>query len=278
MISDLDEALRQLLIREMPIKNGEVDIVFDQPKREWSARLNRPTLNIFLYDLHENKKLRQSQPMWEIERQTNGTVTKRRKETRFDLYYLITAWANEAEDEHRLLTRTLMAMLRYARLPEEVLPESLQSQPLPISYMVAQEEHLRNPADLWGAIDNEWRPGISFVVTLALNPYEPTTAPLVRSREIQIGPVADPRTQHLVEAHNPDSFWSIGGMVQSAQPLADIQVRLLEQGINVFLQEEGRFVIGNLKAGDYTLEVSVKGRKPRRHKIKVPAADYTIEV
>jgi hypothetical protein len=267
-----------LLIRELPIKNGEVDIVFDQPKREWSARLNRPTLNVFLYDLHENKKLRQTQPMWEIERQSNGTVTKRRKEARFDLYYLITAWANEAEDEHRLLTRTLMALLRYARLPQEVLPESLQTQPLPISYMVAQEEHLRNPADLWGAIDNEWRPGLTFVITLALNPYETTTAPLVRSREIQIGPVADPRTQRLVEANGPDSFWSIGGMLQSDHNLEDIQVRLLEQGVNMPLQTEGRFVIGNLKAGDYTLEVSVKGRKPSRHKIKVPAADYKIEV
>jgi hypothetical protein len=144
--------------------------------------------------------------------------------------------------------------------------------------MVAQEEHLRNPADLWGAIDNEWRPGLTLVITLALNPYETTTAPLVRSREIQIGPVADPRTQRLVQANGPDSFWSIGGMLQSDHNLEDIQVRLLEQGVNIPLQTEGRFVIGNLKAGDYTLEVSVKGRKPSRHKIKVPAADYKIEV
>ncbi len=49
MYNDLDEALRQLLIRELPIKNSDVDIKFDQPKREWSGRLNRPTLNLFLY-------------------------------------------------------------------------------------------------------------------------------------------------------------------------------------------------------------------------------------
>ena len=57
MINDLDEVLRQFLVRELPIKNSEVDIAFDQPAREWSARVSRPTLNLFLYDLRENQKL-----------------------------------------------------------------------------------------------------------------------------------------------------------------------------------------------------------------------------
>ena len=100
MIDDLDEVLRQLLIRELPIKNGEIDIAFDQPKREWSARLSRPTLNLFLHDLNENKKLRQAQPMWEVEIGNNGQAVKRRKPVRLDLHYMITAWANEPEDEH----------------------------------------------------------------------------------------------------------------------------------------------------------------------------------
>ena len=37
MIADLDETIRQLLITEMPIENGEIDVTFDQPKREWSS-------------------------------------------------------------------------------------------------------------------------------------------------------------------------------------------------------------------------------------------------
>jgi hypothetical protein len=39
MIADLDETLRQLVTAELPIKNGEIEVEFDQPKREWSARL-----------------------------------------------------------------------------------------------------------------------------------------------------------------------------------------------------------------------------------------------
>ena len=66
MIADLDESIRQLLIAEMPLKNGEVEISFDQPKREWSSRLSRPTVNFFLYDLRENTILRQQS--WERRR------------------------------------------------------------------------------------------------------------------------------------------------------------------------------------------------------------------
>ena len=48
----------------MPTKKNEADLAFDQPNREWSARLNRPTLNIFLHDMHENVKLRTRHLEW----------------------------------------------------------------------------------------------------------------------------------------------------------------------------------------------------------------------
>ncbi|RLC55156.1 MAG: DUF4255 domain-containing protein, partial [Chloroflexota bacterium] len=51
MLTDLDETLKQLLIKNIPIKNNEVDIQFDLPKRDWSAGLSRPTINLYLYDI-----------------------------------------------------------------------------------------------------------------------------------------------------------------------------------------------------------------------------------
>ena len=171
-----------------------------------------------------------------------------------------------------------MALLRHAHIPPEVLPEPLQGQPLPLPYMVAQEEHLRNQADLWGAMDNEWRPGITLIVTIALDPYVPITAPLVRSRELQIGPVANPLTERLVEANGPDRFWTVGGILHSDQPFDEMQLMLVERNQTITIQEEGRFAIGNLRAGEYTLEVAVKDGKSRQHKITVPSADYDIKV
>jgi hypothetical protein len=280
MIDELDEVLRQFLIRDLPIKNGEVDIKFDQPKREWSARVSRPTLNLFLYDIRENQKLRQTQPMWEMVRNDDGTVTKRRKPARVDLHYMITAWATEPEDEHRLLSRTLMALFRYPHLPEELLPESLQAQPVPVPIMVAQYEELRTPTDVWNVLDNEMRPALACIITLALDPYVPLVTPLVRTRELRIGPSQMPWLQELDERGSEDLFWTIGGRLRSQQPLDGQQVNLtlLEQGLEVSLEPDGRFAIGHLRAGEYTLEITVTGRPTRRYPITVPAADYDLEV
>jgi len=278
MINDLDETLRQLLIREIPIKNGEVEIAFEQPKREWSARLNRPTLNIFLHDMRENAKLRNIQ--WEREHNGNGMTTLRRTPVRLDLHYLITAWAAEPEDEHRLLTRALMALFRQPYLPEDLLPEGLHGQPVPIPLKVAQYDELRNPADIWSALDNELRPGIICVITLALNPYQPVTTPLVRTRELRVGHTISrlPHRRRLNEQVEPDRFWTIGGTVNSQEPLENLRLTLVERGVDVPLQPEGRFAIGNLEAGDYTLEISIPGRRSKRHKITVPSPDYELEV
>ena len=280
MLHELDEVLRQLLILEIPIRNGEVDIAFDQPEREWSSRLSRPTLNLFLHDIRENLKLRASQ-QWLIEHNPDGTATQRRPPVRVDLHYMHTAWANEPDDEHNLLARTLMALFRQPHLPQDLLPDSLKDQPTPIPLRVAQEDELRNVADVWNALDNEMRPSIALTVTLALDPYLPFTTPLVRTRELRIGQSAEPLSEQLVQEFGLDVFWTIGGIVRTEKSLEDVHLTLVERGLEVPIQieeGEGRFTIGKLRAGDYTLEVAADGRKPKRHKITVPAPDYELEV
>jgi len=280
MLDDLDQALEQLLIREMPIKNGEVDVKFEQPKREWSARLSRPTVNLFLYDVRENQKLRQAQPAWDMVANPDGTVTRRRKPVRLDLHYMLTAWATEPDDEHRLLGRALMALFRFSHLPEELVPESLGRQPAPLAFLVAQYDELRNPTDVWNVLDNEMRPGIALVVTLALDPYAPMVAPLVRTRELRLGPSQRPHLHELDPGAEPDVFWTVGGTVRSDGPLDQdgTKLVLVETGRKVSLRPDGRFAIGGLEAGDYTLEVNVDGRQSRRYAITVPAADYDLVV
>jgi hypothetical protein len=280
MINDLDEALRQLLIREIPIKNGEVDVTFDQPKREWSARINRPTINLFLHDLRENNRLRQTQNVWQTMRQDDDTIVQVRRPVRVDLHYLVTAWANEPEDEHRLLTRTLMALFRQPNIPDELLPEALHNQPVPIPMMVALDEELRTPADIWGALDNEIRPVVTLIVTLAMNPYLPVTGPLVRSRELRFGQLDTTAwREQLLATVPPDTYWSVGGTVHTDRPIEDLTVTLVEQDLTVTLSPEKRFVLSRLRTGDYTLSIVIKGLKtPRQHTITVPAADYDIQL
>lgn len=272
MIQDLDEVLRKLLIRELPIKNGDAHIAFEQPRREWSGKLSRPTLNLFLYDIRENSTLRQNE--WQITRNANGTATKQRSPARMDLHYMITAWANDVDDEHSLISRTVLALLRFPTLPEDLLTERLRSQPMPIPLHFAQQDTLRNPADIWGAIDNELRPAIACVITLAFNPFQPITDDkLVKTRDL--------RFRQTVEDAPADRFWMVGGTLRGAGPLDKAHMTLNERGQDVPIAPNGDFIIGNLEKGEYSLTVYAEGRKPQERKFTVPAPkdeSYDIEL
>src|SRR5256885_17230892 len=50
MIQDVDESLR-VLVRRDAVNGGDVDIAFDAPTRDWSARRNAPPLDLYLYDV-----------------------------------------------------------------------------------------------------------------------------------------------------------------------------------------------------------------------------------
>ena len=67
--------------------------------------LSRPTLNLFMHDVRENNKLRTQQPY--LENSLNGGMIGKVSPSpvRLDVHYMITAWANDPGDEHRLLGR-----------------------------------------------------------------------------------------------------------------------------------------------------------------------------
>ena len=54
MISDLNETIKQLLIKKGAFDPAEVDIRFETPSREWSASISKPTVNAYLCDIREN--------------------------------------------------------------------------------------------------------------------------------------------------------------------------------------------------------------------------------
>lgn len=277
MIHILDDVLRELLIRELPVTNGDVDITFDQPTHEWSGKLSRPTVNLFLHQVHENKTLREHR--WQVGRE-NGKYTRQRKPIRVDLQYMITAWAADAEDEHRLLARTLLALFRHPTLPEEMLPDVLREQPVDIPVEVAQEEVLPNPAEIWSALDNEMRPAVACVVTLALDPYQPITGPLVRTRDLRVGQADElPAHRGLTEdLETVDRFWMVGGTIQGEESLFGARLTLVERGLDIPIRDDGRYVVGNLEAGAYTLELTAEGRDAVRREITVPSESYDIDV
>lgn len=64
--------------------------------------IGSPALSIFLYRVDFNKAMRAS---WSAVSEQDG-----RSHLALDLHYLITAWAENAEDEHRILGRAMQCM------------------------------------------------------------------------------------------------------------------------------------------------------------------------
>lgn len=286
MIADLDETIRQLLIAELPIKNGEIDIKFDQPKREWSAKLTRPTVNFYLYDLRENSVLRQHQ--WEQVPPNGGPRRDnqaRRKRTPFrvDCFYMLTTWAAEPEDEHRLLTRCLLALFRNPILPESKLIGSMKDQPFDIQARLAQHDKLTNPAEVWSALDNEMRPSVSYIITLALDPWTEVSGPIVRTFTMRAGQTGSlPRHRRLDPDGVDVDMTYIGGTIRDKkdEPQAGIDVAIKGTGFFTATDEEGRYMLGSLPPGEYTLVVWPPKGKPKEKKIVIPAgdADYDLDL
>ena len=287
MIADLDETIRKLLQQELPIKNGEIEIKFDQPKREWSARLNRPTVNFFLYDLRENPVLRQH-GMEQISGNGNGRIDHqlahlKRTPFRVDCFYMLTTWASDPEDEHRLLSSALLALFRFPVLPADRLTGSLKMQPFEVPARLANHDRLTNPAEVWSSLDNEMRPSISYIITLALDPWAEITAPLVRTFTMRSGQAAGlPELPSLQEGTQRERV-DLGGTVQSAKggsPLAGVQVAIKGTGLFATTDASGRFRLGSLLPGDYTIVAWPAEGKPTEKSITLPGDGraYDIEL
>jgi hypothetical protein len=283
MIADLDETIRQLLKEELPIKNSEIEVSFEQPKREKSAKWTKPTVNLFLYDLRENNVLRQHQ--WE--RLTEGgnggrggaeqLARLKRSPMRVDCLYMLTAWANDPEDEHRLLTRCLLTLFRFPVLPEDRLMGGLRNPIFDIQAQLARHDRLTNPAEVWSALDNEMRPSVSYVVTLALDPWREVTGPIVRTLTLRSGQSGVlPGGLGLIEGTRGELSF-IGGTVRAGTkdgaPRAGIEVAIKGTGLFDRTNEQGRYRLGGIPRGVYTLVAWPPKGKPREKTVTVPAVD-----
>src|SRR4029450_2152397 len=119
MIHDVDQTMLALLRREALNSSG-VEVVFDAPTKDWASRRNAPTLDVYLYDIREDLRRRTRGMINQYG--DDGQVRARRLPPRhFKLSYLITAWTQRPEDEHRLLSRVLSCFLRHDKLPDDLL-------------------------------------------------------------------------------------------------------------------------------------------------------------
>lgn len=177
MIHDVDESLRALVKRDA-LNGSGVDVAFDAPTKDWVARRNAPVVNLYLYDIREDLTRRDT--AWVEVRGDDGRVKERRlPPRRYRLSYLVTAWTNRPEDEHRLLASMLAGFVRHEYFPPELLQGVLEGEETPVLITVAlPPADERKIADTWSALGGELKPSLDLVVT----------APLSIARAIEAGP------------------------------------------------------------------------------------------
>ena len=289
MINDLDETLKQLLVDKAGLSPSEVDISFDTPTRDWSTPVTRPTVNLYLYDLRENRQLRET--YWDGEPDANGRVNLKRRPLRIDLSYMITCWTSGTEDQHRLLWRVLETFFRNSPLPAEILQGSLRSLVHPIRTEVAQPDGvLKNVSDFWGALENQLRPSVALVVTLDLDLEQIESYPLVLARVLKFGPPLVQPNANGGETLLPqlEAGWEagpvqLGGEVRDnkGKPLPGAAVRLMSKqggqpvqvGVTVQADSGGRYRFASVPAGEYTLVVEFSGQAPVHRLLKIAVSE-----
>ncbi len=175
MIHEVDESLRAL-VRAEALDGTEVELVFDAPTRDWAARRNTPTVNLYLYDIREDlgRLSRGRRNVYDEQ----GTVVARTMPPRyFKLSYLISAWTQRPEDEHRLLSALLGCFLRHTTLPVAALGPALAATGLPVPLSIAlPPPEDRAFADVWSALGGELKPSLDVVVSAPV-----TVAPLYQA-------------------------------------------------------------------------------------------------
>ncbi|UOE43830.1 DUF4255 domain-containing protein [Agromyces larvae] len=177
MIGEIDEALRKL-VKESDGIAADIDVALDAPTKDWAARRNAPTVDLFLYDIRED--VRRREYGWSEQRDERGIVTARVPAPRFyKLSYLVTAWTQRPDDEHRLLDALLRCFLKYDAIPDAFLVETLAETGLRCSLSLAMPPpEDRAFADVWSSLGGELKPSLDVVVT----------APLSRAVSYPVGP------------------------------------------------------------------------------------------
>ena len=190
VIHEVDLALRSLIEREAT-DGTEVEVVFDAPTKDWASRRNVPTIDVYLYDIREDLRRRERGLINEYD--ARDRITHRHLPPRhFKLSYLVTAWTQRPEDEHRLLAALLSCFLRHDAIPTDLVTGPLAEMGLPVPMTVAlPPPEDRSFADVWSALGGELKPSLDVVVSAPTDTGQRYEAgpPVVKPGRISIGGV-----------------------------------------------------------------------------------------
>ncbi|QFZ21390.1 DUF4255 domain-containing protein [Saccharothrix syringae] len=196
MIHEVDEAIRRMLTAA-GVPGGGGELSFEAPTKDWSARRNAPTVNVFLHDIREDVMRRHAggAEVYDDE----GVMTGWRGPARwFELAYLVTAWTNRPQDEHRLLAEVLACLVRVERMANEWLTGTLAELGLGVVLNSAQPPDGRATSEMWSALGGELKPSIDLKVIAPLaGEWTPAGPPVTEGVVLEAAGQAGERARRL---------------------------------------------------------------------------------
>jgi Pvc16 N-terminal domain/Carboxypeptidase regulatory-like domain len=283
MIDDLSQTLRTILTRSGPDPLKSAQIVFDRPADPFTPQ--QTTVDLFLYDIREDVELRSNEPVFQ---RINGQVITHAPPLRVACSYLVTAWpGGETGDaaallEQRLLSQTLQVFAAQSTIDPKFLQGSLKGQEPPLPLVTALVDPQKNLSEFWTALGNKLRPSLTVRATISITDLiPPKTEPMVIIEHLRSG-VRSALGEESVIPDTLDESFRIGGGVSDAsnRPIAAATVTIVELGETTRTDPDGRFVLGKMKAGDFTLRVKTDTAE-RIFPIKIPAPDgenYNLQI
>jgi hypothetical protein len=273
MFDSLDDTLTKILDDpEAPAELSGAAVSFKTPDKNYAPM--QATVNLFLYEVKENRELRDPVPIVE---KVGDEFIRRKPPLRVDCSYIVTTWSDpnlieetKVKQEHLLLSQALLWLSRFPTIPNNYLQGSLANQPFPPPTMVAQVDGNKNATgEFWTALGISPRPTFNLVVAIAMD---------LKQEQTEF-PVTTTLVEYLPEKEKRINF---GGVVRNAsgQPVANAWVRLEPTGLTDTTKEDGSFIFVDVSQGtNYILRARATGLGETSRTTEIPSlsGEYNLQ-
>jgi hypothetical protein len=256
MFHYLDTTLENLLNdTAAPRVVVDAEASFATPEKTYKPLQADNAINLFLYEVKENRELRDPEPITE---RMNGLSVHRRPPLRVDCAYMVTAWSKKTgavgvAETHRLLGQAFNWLSRFPTIPERYFARAMPPQAFPPPTMVAQMDGAKSAGEFWSALGIPPRPYFNLIVTICMDLDQAVEDAIVTTIST---------TYQGNDPLGAEARMMVGGTVKNSQghPVADAWVRLEPQGETQVTDAQGRFIFERVARGQaVTLRARAQG-------------------
>jgi hypothetical protein len=218
----IDEGLEAFLRATVPLSATEVDVSFEAPDRDWSAKLTRPTINLFLWDIRRSTNSRSG-----VRTMTrDGAVVHQHALPIVELRYVVSAWTSDHGDERGLLSGVMRSLLTFGAVPREFLPPVYAALAEPVLTLArAGEDHM----DVFKALEGQLKPGLNMVLSTEFDTGAAVPAgPPVGGVETALGRMGGPqerRRRVAGEVADAERRGAVGAIVRAPHDMTTVNSR-----------------------------------------------------